>query len=164
MKELLLKGGEIALVDDDVFEKISKIPGVKQWYVLKQRTFSCVCARLIGRGNYTYLSHQVLGQDSALGLRIVYLDGNRLNYQRENLEWRNKGSGRKSETVVKALRSIQITHCPFGATEIVQTQTTGRGLECHQCTKDFPDEYEKCLNLVCTTNWPGWRIQPVFNG
>lgn len=86
MKSIQLTKGLLALVDDDVYEELSRF----NWYAAASgETFYAV--RHIGTGNRNVarMHRQILGIDSP-SIEVDHRDGNGLNNQRHNLRIANK--------------------------------------------------------------------------
>lgn len=85
MKEIRLTQGKMALVDDDIYEKLSQ----HKWYALRYRK-----AFYAGRGYSTpgkgqrvmFLHHAIMGCPPK-GFMSDHSDGNTLNCQRKNLRF-----------------------------------------------------------------------------
>ena len=84
MKELILKHGRIALVDDEDYERCAKY----KWHITAKGYVKKGHGSGFINGHYyqaVYLHRFVLHEDIPLSLDIHHIDGNKLNNQKENL-------------------------------------------------------------------------------
>lgn len=82
MAELTLRNGEIALVDDEDYDRISG----RRWYLHKGGKGAVyVAAREMRDGvrSFSYLQREIMGEDA---VRIGFRNGNTLDCRKENLE------------------------------------------------------------------------------
>lgn len=79
MKEVALTRGKLALVDDEDFERVSKL----RWYCLKIGYAATEIPRPNKRRIMFYLHRFIL--DAQVGMDVDHIDGDPLNNQRSNL-------------------------------------------------------------------------------
>lgn len=83
MKEINLTSGYVALISDEDFEQVSKIRWRAVFYTRKNKRY--VYARHFPKKGKPILLHVFLFGLKANN-RTVFLDGNSLNFQRENIK------------------------------------------------------------------------------
>lgn len=84
MREIPLTQGQVALVDDEDFERLS----VYKWHAVRTgRTF--YAARHGPKPDYRmiYMHHEVMGGKPESGFEADHIDGDDLNNQKSNLRW-----------------------------------------------------------------------------
>ena len=155
MKELILKDGRSVLLDDDMFNVVLSHEEVIFWDANILHGVEYVYGKIRGRNNRIYLS--TLFPENYSGFSLKFKDNNRLNFQRSNLEWKNR-RGTKENLPIKTASHMKISHCPYGGIEIIPTNREGRGIRCIICTRKTPDAYDLCLDLISPTTWRGWKI------
>ena len=83
MKEIILTQGQVALVDDDMYDEISSV----KWYAKKDcNTFYAVrnSFYINGKRHIIYMHHEIIGRPPR-GYKTDHRSGNGLNNQKENL-------------------------------------------------------------------------------
>lgn len=83
MKEIVLTKGQVALVDDEDFERLNSV----KWHARKKRnTFYALRCITVGPNNKrkTQYMHQML-IECPEGMETDHVDGNGLNNQKDNL-------------------------------------------------------------------------------
>jgi len=96
MAEIVLSGGQIALVDDEDYERLSHY----RYYITTSRKSGGYARRTVGVGEAgrcescgqtlrqeRYLHHDVMGLPPEPGLCVDHRNGNRLDCQKANLRW-----------------------------------------------------------------------------
>ena len=85
MKEIILTQGKFALVDDDDFEKLSRL----KWWAHKQPN-SFYAGRMVtlenGKRTTLMMHHAIIGKAPS-GMEVDHIDGNGLNNQKGNLRF-----------------------------------------------------------------------------
>lgn len=102
MKEIQLTQGQVALVDDDDFERVSQF----KWHAHFNRTYAnggCFIAtrsfRLFGKPRKRYMHRFIMGAQK--GEIIDHIDGNPLNNQRSNLRFASRsGNGANNASLL----------------------------------------------------------------
>lgn len=87
MKEILLTQGKVALVDDDMYNLLSRY----KWYAAVRSNTIYVQKAIPRRGHNekrrVMLLHHVIMGHPITGLEVDHIDGNGLNNQRKNLHF-----------------------------------------------------------------------------
>jgi HNH endonuclease len=86
MKEIKLLRGELAQVDDDVYDELNKY----SWYLNKGSVTNSYM------GQKFYMHHEIIGKPPP-GLIVDHIDGNVLNNQRNNLRFVSYAVNRQNQ-------------------------------------------------------------------
>lgn len=81
MREIPLTQGQVALVDDEDYARLS----IYKWYPIQRgNTFYAVRNSLGPNNHHIYMHHEIMGRP-AIGLEVDHIDGDGLNNQKINL-------------------------------------------------------------------------------
>jgi hypothetical protein len=150
--ELKLTSGETLVLDTEDYEKV---PFKDRWRVYMSKNMQFVGRWSVegGKGTTKYLSSILFDYDRR-NLKIVFKNGDRLDFRRANIEYvpRKGSTCQKNLANYTARRNnrspeIRVNGC-------VLTKA-GMGKRCAYYLKC--DLYSKCLDEICAqTEWPGW--------
>lgn len=87
MREIKLTKNQIAIVDDDDFERVSQ----RSWH-FRQGQAMRTTTKSAANGCRTIkvaMHREVLGLEEKDRVKVVHIDGNKLNNQKSNLSYRN---------------------------------------------------------------------------
>ncbi|MHC1728527.1 MAG: hypothetical protein AB9866_21425 [Syntrophobacteraceae bacterium] len=91
------------------------------------------------------------------GQRVVFLNGNRLDFRRANMSFPIKNSGFCREKDMAAFRDRTKTSGELRAGKciLISSKAFSRPAGCLAC-----DLYDECLNVICKkTEWPNWAVK-----
>ena len=101
MKEIPLTQGQVAVVDDDIYEELMKY----KWHAQKHRNTYYARRTVHEKGNNgkcrcVMLHHIVIG-NPPLGMIVDHIDGNGLNNQRSNLRFVTCRQNQQNQHIAK---------------------------------------------------------------
>ena len=151
--EMPATNGYVILIDKEDYDKLP----TKVWRVANRGWTQCVLSYGVGTGKSALFLTKILVEHNTKYQRVIFKNGNRLDYRRANLELAKKnGMGTNNATSIKRSKApdtFELNGC------ILRKGKTSQRCEGYLGTCPH---YSECLDAVSKkTAWGGWTAERI---